>query len=146
MRVSNFRRHPTANDERNRIVFSGIVGLPWDVRFSTLITLGSGLPYTVIDASRGFGPNEVRILLNGGTQNGTFPYQSWDFRLQKDFPIASSVRVGASAELFNATNHDNFGCFDGFIARLPEINKRFGKPNCVVTPGRRLQFGLNVAF
>jgi hypothetical protein len=144
--ISDFPRHPTANDERNRIVFSGIVGIPWDVRFSTLITLGSGLPFSIGDASQGFGPNQFVERLNSGTQSGTFPYQSWDFRLQKDFPIASSVRIGASAELFNATNHNNFGCFDGFIARLPEVNAHFGKPGCVVTPGRRLQFGLNVGF
>jgi hypothetical protein len=139
-------RHPTQNDERNRLVFSGILGLPWEVRFSTLITLGSGLPFNIFDASRGFGPNEFRVRLNEGSQEGTFPYQSWDFRLQKDFLIANLVSVGVVGEVFNATNHDNFGCFEGFISRLPEINPRFGEPNCVTTPGRRFQFGLNVAF
>lgn len=139
-------RHPTANDERHRIVFSGILGLPWDVRFSTLITLGKGLPYSIFDASRGFGPNEFVLRLNGGEQDGTFPYQSWDFRLQKEFPIAGTVALGIVAEVFNATNHDNFGCFEGFIARLPEVNARFGEPNCTVTQPRRLQFGLTVGF
>jgi Carboxypeptidase regulatory-like domain/TonB dependent receptor/TonB-dependent Receptor Plug Domain len=148
-KVANFRRHPTANDERHRIVFSGIVGLPWEIRFSTLITLGTGLPFTISDASQGFGLNEFRIRLNEGEQEGTFPYQSWDFRLQKDFLIGNLVNVGVIGEVFNATNHDNFGCFEGFIRPLNDPagpNPRFGDPNCVTTPGRRFQFGLAVGF
>jgi hypothetical protein len=149
-KIEDYPRHPTPNDERNRIVFSGIVGLPWDLRFSTLITLGSGLPYTLFDATNGFGPNEFRVRLNEGRQEGSFPfdapYQSWDFRLQKDFLIAKIVSLGVIGEVFNATNHDNFGCFEGFIPPPPEVNARFGKPNCVTTPGRRFQFGMNVSF
>ena len=143
---ANAPRHPTPNDERHRIVFSGIVGLPWDVRASSLITLGSGLPYTIADASLGFGPNEFRLRLNEGRQKGTFPYQSWDLRLQKDFPIGARARIGLVAEGFNLTNHNNYGCFEGFISKLPEVNPNFGKPNCLVTDGRRAQFGVNVGF
>lgn len=143
---ANAPRHPTPNDERHRIVLSGIVGLPFDIRASLLITLGSGLPYTIVDASLGFGPNEFRVRLNEGRQEGTFPYQSWDLRLQKDFPIGSTARVGVVAEGFNLTNHNNYGCFEGFIAHLPEVNPNFGKPNCLVTDGRRAQFGLNIGF
>jgi hypothetical protein len=138
-------RHPTPNDERNRIVFNGIVGLPFDVRASALITLGSGLPYTILDASQGFNRPQFRLTLYGGRQSGTFPYQSWDLRLQKDIPIGPA-RVGLIVEGFNLTNHHNYGDFDGFIAKLPEINATFGKPRKIVTDGRRLQFGVNVGF
>jgi hypothetical protein len=143
---ANAPRHPTPNDERHRIVLSGILGLPWDVRASSLITLGSGLPYTIADASLGFGPNEFHLRLNEGRQTGTFPYQSWDLRLQKDFPIGARARIGLVAEGFNLTNHNNYGCFEGFISKLPEVNPNFGKPNCLVTDGRRAQFGVNVGF
>ena len=142
---SNTPRHPTPNDERHRIVVSGIVGLPFDVRASTLITLGSGLPYTILDASLGFDRPQFQLKLNEGRQPGTFPYQSWDLRLQKDIPIGR-VRVGLVAEGFNLTNHNNYGDFDGFIARLPEVNSTFGKPRRLVTDGRRAQFGVNVGF
>jgi hypothetical protein len=138
-------RHPTPNDERNRIVFNGIVGLPFDVRASALITLGSGLPYTILDASQGFDRPQFRLTLYGGRQSGTFPYQSWDLRLQKDIPIGPA-RLGFIVEGFNLTNHHNYGDFDGFIAKLPEINATFGKPRKIVTDGRRLQFGVNVGF
>jgi outer membrane receptor protein involved in Fe transport len=147
--VEGYRRHPTANDERNRLVISGILGLPWQLQFSTLITLGSGLPYTISDASRGFGPNEFVQRLNEGEQDGTFPYQSWDFRLQKEFLIGNLVNVGVIGEVFNATNHDNFGCFEGFVRPLTDPagpNPRLGQPNCVTTPGRRFQVGLTVGF
>ncbi|MEP6769661.1 MAG: TonB-dependent receptor [Acidobacteriota bacterium] len=138
-------RHPTQNDERNRIVFNGIVGLPFGVRASSLITLGSGLPYTVLDASRGFNRPEFRLTLYGGRQSGTFPYQSWDLRLQKDINIGPA-QIGLVAEGFNLTNHNNYGCFEGFISKLPEVNPKFGKPSCLVTDGRRAQFGVNVGF
>ncbi len=145
--VEGYRRHPTANDERNRLVISGILGLPWQLQLSTLITLGSGLPYTISDASLGFGPNQFVQRLNEGEQDGTFPYQSWDIRLQKEFLIGDLVNIGLIGEVFNATNHDNFGCFEGFVRPLNEpVNPRFGEPNCVTTPGRRFQVGLTVGF
>jgi Carboxypeptidase regulatory-like domain/TonB dependent receptor/TonB-dependent Receptor Plug Domain len=149
-KIEDYPRHPTSNDERNRLVISGIVGLPWEIRFSTLITLGSGLPFTINDESQGSGPNEKRIRLYEGRQEGSFPfdapYQSWDFRLQKDFLIANLVSVGVIGEVFNATNHSNFGCFNDFIPPTPEVNPNFGNPGCVTTPGRRFQFGMSVGF
>jgi hypothetical protein len=143
----NSYRHPTPNDERDRVVAHGIVGIPFDVRFSALITLGSGLPYTIADASQGFGVNQFRVRLNEGRQSGTFPYQSFDFRLQKDVLVGGTARVGVSAEIFNAFNHHNYGCFDGFIAPVSgPPNAHFGQPGCIVTDGRRTQFGVNVGF
>jgi outer membrane receptor protein involved in Fe transport len=139
---ADFGRRSTNNDERHRIVFSGIVGIPWDVRASALITLGSGLPIQVIDASKGFGINQLRFT--SIRQSGTFPYQSWDLRLQKDFPIAASARVGVVLEGFNLTNHRNYGCFNNFLP--PEGNPNLGKPGCLATDGRRAQFGVNVGF
>ena len=63
--------------------------------------------------------------------------------------IANLVTVGISGEVFNATNHSNFGCFENFIRIANDPagpNPNFGKPNCVTTPPRRFQVGLNVAF
>jgi hypothetical protein len=140
--VAQFGRRSTDNDERHRIVFSGIVGIPWDIRASSLITLGTGLPIQVTDASRGFGINQLRFT--SIRQPGTFPYQSWDLRLQKDFPIGSTARVGVVLEGFNLTNHNNYGCFTDFLP--PEGNPNLGKPNCIVTDPRRTQLGLNIGF
>jgi hypothetical protein len=144
--VDDYPRYPTSTDERHRIVLSGIVGLPWDILASTLLTLGTGLPFTITDESLGAGPNERRVLRNQGEPEGTFPYTSWDVRLEKDFPIGSVVRAGVIAEVFNLTNHHNYGCYDGFIPTLPATNPRFGIGNCTIDQPRRFQFGARVSF
>ncbi|MEP6802801.1 MAG: TonB-dependent receptor [Acidobacteriota bacterium] len=140
--VAQFGRRSTNNDERHRIVFSGIVGIPWDIRASSLITLGTGLPIQVIDASRGFGINQLHFT--SIRQPGTFPYQSWDLRLQKDFLIGSTARVGVVLEGFNLTNHYNYSCFEDFLP--PEGNPKLGNGRCLATDPRRTQLGLNIGF
>ena len=146
----DYPRHRAPQDERHRIVFSGIVGLPWDVRLSTLLTLGTGVGFSIFDASNGFGPNQFKVKLYEGTppNAGTFPYQTWDLSLQKDFYVTQAAHVGVNAGLFNVTNHNNYGCYDGFIAPKtdPKPNPNFGTPGCLVTQPRRLQLGLNVGF
>ncbi len=42
-----FNRIPSRFDERHRAVLNLITRLPWQVRFSTITTLGSGNPYTL---------------------------------------------------------------------------------------------------
>jgi outer membrane receptor protein involved in Fe transport len=146
----DYPRHRAPQDERHRIVMSGIVGLPWDLRLSTLLTLGTGVGFTIADASNGFGPNQFKVRLNDGTpaNAGTFPYQTWDLSLQKDFYVTQTAHLGVQGGLFNVTNHKNFGCYDGFIAPKtdPSPNPNFGTPSCLITQPRRLQVGLNVGF
>jgi carboxypeptidase family protein len=147
---ADYPRHRAPQDERHRIVISGIVGLPWDVRVSTLLTLGTGVGFTIQDSRLGFGFNQQKILLNEGTPTGggTFPYQTWDLSLQKDFYVTQAAYLGVRAGVFNVTNHKNYGCYDGFLAPLtdPAPNANFGTPGCLVTQPRRFQFGLNVGF
>lgn len=152
--VDAYPRYPTDTDERHRVVMSGIVGLPWGLRASTFITLGSGTPYHISDASRGFGPNEFRFRRNEGRPRqydfivpDAWAYRSVDLRLQKDFPLPGDTEIGLVAEAFNAFNFKNYGCYDGFIA--PENgspNPNFGKPGCLLDTGRRLQLGLMFSF
>jgi hypothetical protein len=141
--VTDYPRHPIPDtDERHRIVISGIYRLPHDFTLSGLFTYGSGLAFTITDASRGFGPNELNLRFGEGTGD---PYQSFDVRVQKDFTIGGSHKVGGSVEVFNILGHDNFADFNGFIPPLPEVNPNFGKPNRQFDT-RRLQFGVNYIF
>lgn len=143
--VAAYPRHRTQFDERHRIVLSGIAGLPWDTRLSAFITLGTGTGFTIVNGDF-FGPGLSQVLLYTGTQHGTFPYQSVDLQLQKDFPIGPA-QVGVIVGVFNLTNHDNIdpGSIDGFIPKNG-TNANFGTGGALLTLPRRLQFGLNVGF
>jgi outer membrane receptor protein involved in Fe transport len=152
--VQAYPRYPTAADERHRVVMSGIVGLPWGLRASTLITLGSGLPYNIDDASRGFGPNEFVLRRNAGRPEkedfiipNAFAYRTVDLRLQKDFQLGPNQEIGLVAEAFNVFDYENYGCYNGFIAPASGTpNPNFGKPGCLIEPGRRLQAGVTYSF
>jgi len=130
------------NDERHHVVASAIVGLPWDVRFSTLLTLGSGVPFTIFDFSR----ESASIRWNEGNPPrkrnifGLWAYESLDLRLAKNFPITKSVQAGVQAEVFNVTNFKNFCGFEGFY-----LSSNLGKPNCQYNT-RRAQVGANLSF
>ncbi len=151
--VQAYPRYPTASDEPHRVVMSGIVGLPWGLRASTLITLGSGTPYNIDDASRGFGPNEFVFRRNAGRPEkedfiipDAFAYRTVDLRLQKDFNVGGN-EIGLIAEAFNVFDYENYGCYNGFIAPASGApNANFGKPGCLIEPGRRLQFGVSYSF
>jgi outer membrane receptor protein involved in Fe transport len=136
---------PTGSDERHRVVASGIVGLPWDTRLSTLISLGTGLPFTIADASEGFGPGQFVLRRNAGRDDEIFEFAQVDLRLAKDFELQKQ-RISAFAEVFNLFNTKNFAGYNGFIPPSPEMNPDFGNPSYLIGPTRSLQFGLGYKF
>jgi hypothetical protein len=140
--VGDFPRYITPGTERDRIVASGIFGLPFDVRFSTLINLGSGAAREMHDFSRGFGPGQGRPF--GGTlypeKTSGFADRSVDFRLEKRVNVLRGTSVGLIGEVFNAFNFHNYGCLNNFLP--PEGNPTLGQPTCVINLGRRFQVGL----
>jgi hypothetical protein len=122
------------------------VGLPWDTRFSTILTLGTGTGYTLIYGDF-FGPGLSRVVNWEGFQSGTFPYQEWDLQLQKDFVFPGGARVGLILACFNVTNHMNVdpSSIDGFIPKNG-TNPNFGTAGQLLTQPRRAQFGVTVGF
>ncbi len=142
-------KFPGTNDERHRVVASGIVALPFSFRFSSIITLGSGVPFTIFDDSTA--PftvrwNEGRPPKDDFIIPDAWAYRSVDARLEWEAPpIADRVRVGLIGEGFNLFDHDNGGCFESFKPRLPNVNARFGQPNCEFNT-RRYQVGARVSF
>lgn len=143
----DFYKFRGTNDERHRLVVSGIVGLPFNLRVASLLTLGSGVPFTVFDDS---GP-AFRVAWNEGSPpkddfivSNAWAYRRMDARLEWEAPaIADRVRLGLSAEVFNIFDHDNFGCFDSFKPRSGPST--VGKPNCEFNT-RRYQAGARVSF
>ncbi|MES1245374.1 MAG: carboxypeptidase regulatory-like domain-containing protein [Acidobacteriota bacterium] len=142
-------KFPGTNDERHRVVASGTVQLPARFMASSIITLGSGVPFTVFDDSTA--PFTVRW--NEGRPDkkdfiipDAWTYRSVDLRLEWLAPtIASVANVSLIAEGFNVFNFDNYGCFESFKPRLPATNARFGEPNCQFST-RRFQGGVRVGF
>ena len=132
---------------------TGIVGLPYDFILSTFITLGSGTPYTITDESRGSGINERRVLRNEGEPEQfafIFPdawaYRTVDLQAERTFRFGGQHQVSVIFQGFNIFSFDNFTGYDGFIPTLPAVNQNFGRPNSMIDPGRRLQFGVPYGF
>jgi hypothetical protein len=145
-----YARHPIEGSEPNHFGATAIVGVPWDMRFSTSVTLSSGGAKPVFDFSKGFdfaGRSQTGVLNTAvypPKKNG-FGYRNVDFRLQKDFPSFRKGSVTALLEVFNAFNFTNYGCLSNF--RAPDTNPAtLGTPTCVVSLGRREQVGLKFNF
>lgn len=150
LNAESYERHPGDYDERHRIVASGIVGLPANLRLSGILTLGSGVPFTVFDASQGFDKFQVRWNA-GRPQERDFlgwknwVYRSFDMRLDWEMPLGPT-RVGLIGEVFNAFDWVNEGCgFEGFKPPSPEVNAKFGVGFCQFNT-RRFQVGARVKF
>lgn len=139
-------RHPIGSDQTHKVVANWIVDLPWvwGIQFSGLATLASGTPIDSVSFRGG-----QRAIL--GQTRGEF-YQRFDLRFRKDFPGGmGGARFGVIADLFNAFNSTNLGCYETVAIRnngTPEgeINPDYGKANCIVTDPRRLQLGLEYDF
>ncbi|MEJ7809856.1 MAG: TonB-dependent receptor [Gemmatimonadaceae bacterium] len=146
-RPSEYPRRRSPNSQEHTIVANGLVRLPWDVLFSTLINLGSGFAQLADDQTLGtsdqfrqtyvFEP-ETRAFLGLGH---VFNQQNMDVRLEKRFGFASGQKLGVLVDVFNVLNSRNFGCYDARIAQTGQTNANYGRPNCS-QPGRRLQVGL----
>ena len=136
---------PNAGDERHRVVFSGLADLPWDTQISTLMVFGSGQPFSVTDASQGFGENLVI-----GNYGKAKSFRQVDVRLAKNIRFGADkdgeggYRLQLTAEVFNLFNRANFGGYDGFIG--PEGNPTFGTPNSLDGPPRSFQVGARFTF
>ena len=142
-------RFPGTNDERHRLIMSGTVALPANFQVSSLITLGSGVPFTIFDDS--VAPftvrwNEGRPEKKDFIIPNAWAYRSVDLRLEWQAPaIADLVRVSLIAEGFNIFNFENGADFDNSRPRLPATNPHLGEPNRLFNT-RRLQGGVRVEF
>jgi Carboxypeptidase regulatory-like domain len=155
--VNAYPKFPTGVDVPNLLVANWILDIPyvWGVQYSGVLRLHSGDPYNIFDFSRGFGPGQGRVLLNSGrppkskflVPGEIWGYRNVDMRLKKDlFSNRSSGRIALTADLFNAFNLINLGCWEGFIPPTPDVNANFGNANCVSSDARRLQLGVALDF
>jgi TonB dependent receptor/Carboxypeptidase regulatory-like domain len=139
---------PGNADERDRLVVGGLTALPQGFKLSTLMTFGTGTPYTIANAAAGFGPTQFKLKRNGGRADGFLQYKQIDLRLTKELEVAPHHRVAAFVEVFNLFNWYNYGEYNGFIPPLsdPEPNPNYGKPAKLIGPTRSVQLGLTYGF
>jgi outer membrane receptor protein involved in Fe transport len=156
-RVSDYPRHPTSGDERHRLVMTGIVALPWDMKLSSTLTLGAGTGYTIVDQSRGTGPGEIQYRYYTGRPAkhsflipgvDAWGYRSLDLRLEKSFTFGESQAFSLVGEVFNVFDYENYDprSYNGNIPFGGQVNEAFGKPTELIEPGRRFQVGMTYSF
>jgi len=148
-----FDWHPADFDERHRLVASGTYGLPWGLRASGIITLGSDFPFTIYDASQGWDKFKVRFGAGRFEKRSFLGWENWayrsvDLRLDWETAVGGGFRLGLIGEAFNVFNYVNEGCAGwstGFIPPQGETNASFGKGECHFN-SRRFQVGAKVSF
>ena len=145
-----YPRRPVVGSEPDHLVATGIFGLPWDVRFSTTATLGTGPATVVVDVSQGF--DLAGHLKTGVFNRAVYPPKTWgfgyrniDMRLEKDIPTFAKSSLGVILEVFNVGNFHNYGCLSDFLGPGGDPAS-LGQPGCVVNLGRREQVGLKLNF
>jgi hypothetical protein len=135
------------SDERHHLVMSGILGLPSRFKLSSVIQLGSGLPFNVADASAGFGPTEFKFRRNGGRAPDLIQFSQVDVRIAKELEVTSGHRAAIFLEVFNLFNSYNFGGYNGDIPPADaDKNLNYGKPSVLIGPTRSAQVGLTYGF
>ena len=150
-----FSRYELPGSERHHVVMNGIVDLPFlaGVQASTLVTLGSGGHIAAQDFS---GPQPVFNRGDAAPPKYSFiiprawAYRNVDLRLRKDLTSYRGQHVGVTADLFNAFNYNNYGCFNDVaftnVNGVRTANPDFARAGCVVADGRRLQLGAQYDF
>jgi outer membrane receptor protein involved in Fe transport len=140
--IADWPKYGTPGTQDHRIVASGIVGVPWDIRLSGLLQYSSGDKFRIHDFSNGFcSDNRCYTPLTGEGPSWT----TIDLRGEKDFPIMSRYSVGVTLEAFNIFNEDRYQNFQDFNG--PEGNPNLGEPTAIVGGSqRRYQFGIRFGF
>ncbi len=134
-----------AGVEKHALVLTGLVDLPWGIKFSTLTKLGSGQAFQVFDANTPpfFDINTTVIRSAFPDKNclGIFARCEVDITFEKDFVISGDHTLSFAFDVFNLFNNKNYTAFNSFVCcGDPPSNFRFGEPNALLTLPRRIQF------
>jgi carboxypeptidase family protein/TonB-dependent receptor-like protein len=132
-----------SNVEKQRLTASAVVGLPADIRLSSIVQVSSGIPYSSRDERIGWGPRRVRVdWFSQDPPN----FRQVDVRVEKRLPSPGAGTIGVMLEAINVFNHDNFRGYEEF-AYFGSANPNYRNPQpWTADPGRRLQLGLNFGF
>src|SRR5689334_9895004 len=147
------------NDQRHRLVVSGSLEAPQDVKASGferalrgfqlgyIFTYGSRLPFNVLlgsDRNLDTNNNDRPVGVGRNTGRG-FDFASLDSRLSRTFRITEGVGLQLLAEGFNVLNRANFGVPNNTFGAGVQPLPAFGQPTAAFDP-RQFQFGMKVSF
>ena len=158
----NDERGPSLQDQRHRILASGLYVLPGAFHLSAIITVGSQRPFNILagadlngDGDGGSAPsdraraNPADIATSVQRNAGSLPWQATvDLRLSRRVALGQRWSIEGILDVFNLFNRTNFS----------EVNNIFGvgayPSNPLPTygafqqagPPRQVQFGMRVAF
>lgn len=136
-----------AGVDKYRIVATGIVRLPWDVKFSATGTFASGPSFGSVKSPANHPDSAGPIVDLGGVYwpKHPFAYKDLDLRLEKKFKTPWGHELTVDAEVFNVfdtLNRDYSAWGAGSGSPAPRIENSFtGNP-----PARSFQVGLKYSF
>ena len=152
---------PSDRDVENRVVVSGFVVLPWEIKLGGIFEYRSGRPFTANDAGAdfaycGFGRLGFNCLAPYAVVDGqvegrnTFRNESvtrLDLRLSKFFTFGN-WDLDLFFEVFNVFNEHGFEVTQGFsgINQRDPSGSEFGLADVLVTTPRQTQIGVRISF
>jgi hypothetical protein len=103
--------------QRHTLRMNGIYRLPWDITLAGGYFFGSGNYFQSLTGLNPFGSNAGQRLRPDGS---VIPIRDLkgkalnklDVRVSKEVRLAGSVRLAATAEIFNLLNHANYGGYN----------------------------------
>ncbi len=157
-------RGPSSNDQRHRVVLSGLQQLPWALQVSAVVSAGSGRPYTprAGEDLNGDGVLSDRARLDpadplssvGRNSALTEPHFNADMRLTRTFAFGSGRTLQTIVEVFNVFNTTNLvqpnavfgrGAFPDQPLRDASGRSAYGRYEKALAP-RQVQLALKVGF
>ena len=156
-------RGPSLQDQRHRVVFSGIQELPRAFQLAWIAMAGSGRPFNIIagsdlnrdgDATVAPGPDRARRIPSDPStslrrNDGRLPAEArLDVRASKRFRMGPRSTLTATVDVLNAFNRTNFTD----VNRVFGIGPYPGQPLpgygqfTQAAPPRQIQFGARVSF
>lgn len=134
--------------EKNRLVTTSIIDLPWDIKFTSMITLGSGPRFNASRFVDGVCDYNCQFLLGYGTpKKGSFilphfwAYRSVDLSLSKEFPLPYGQSFTIRGDVFNAFNFHNFSDYVNGLS-----DPKYGQPIKTTGVPRSFQVSARYSF
>lgn len=131
---------------RSRLVATGIVGLPWDVRLSGKITVESPVVKDAVDCYTNAHPQDYYCQFNAFEVDGTFGHRQVDLSLTKDFRFGEDYSANFRIDALNVFNHTNYLDYDTWRGNFGGPNTNFQARNGLATAWPPRMVKLSVGF